>query len=309
LTTIANGHIEEGIVHGIASVFTFSEFRGRGYAARMMRELAQALRTWQTGSTGRRCFGSILYSDIGKTYYANLGWKPNPTNSHVELQALPHPKYPCVREIFLTDLPSLCERDESMIETTLAGLADETQPRVTIVPDLDHMLWHIGKEEFACQYLFGSVPRAKGAIAGDSGNQVWATWTHRYYTHPQAKGANTVLYILRLVVEQDKTATRLPFDPNEQLGKHLTIEQYVEQVIYLKAILQAAQSEAAEWGIGVVKLWEPTPLVMEMLERSGITYSVVDREEDSIASSRWYGEKEDDTTILHWMNNEHYSWL
>ena len=43
--------------------------------------------------------------------------------------------------------------------------------RIMIVPDIDHMLRYISKEEFACQKLFGGIPRAKGAIAGEAGRR------------------------------------------------------------------------------------------------------------------------------------------
>lgn len=40
-----------------------------------MKELAKALRGWQ--SEYGKSLGSVLYSDIGKEYYAKLGWPPN----------------------------------------------------------------------------------------------------------------------------------------------------------------------------------------------------------------------------------------
>jgi len=56
------GQVEEVMAHGIGSVF--SEYRGRGYGARMMKELGEKLRTWQVAH--QPCLFSILYSDIGK---------------------------------------------------------------------------------------------------------------------------------------------------------------------------------------------------------------------------------------------------
>ena len=62
-----DGKTEEIITHGIGSVFCPPECRKRGYAQRMMRELGDKLKTWQT-SDGQKCEFSILYSDIGKVY-------------------------------------------------------------------------------------------------------------------------------------------------------------------------------------------------------------------------------------------------
>jgi len=72
LTSDARGNVTQNIVHGIASVFCPPEYRRRGYAARMLKELANVLPTWQLESECQ-CVGNIIYSDIGKSYYANLG--------------------------------------------------------------------------------------------------------------------------------------------------------------------------------------------------------------------------------------------
>lgn len=76
------GELTEGIIHGIASVFTDPTYRRRGYASRLMKELTKELRTWQIKP--ERCFGSVLYSDIGKEFYAKAGWHPFPNNNHIE---------------------------------------------------------------------------------------------------------------------------------------------------------------------------------------------------------------------------------
>ncbi|KAI4662670.1 uncharacterized protein J4E79_003979 [Alternaria viburni] len=291
LTSDTSGIISENIVHGVASVFSPSEYRGRGYAARMMRELARTLHTWQ--AEGQPCVGSTLYSDIGKEFYAKLGWLPNSTNSHMELQpcaiAWPSPATPVIEE----EIGDLCKRDEDLVRSRMAIPTREVKTRFTIIPGLDHMLWHISKEVFATKHLFDRIPNAKGAIAGPSGSQVWALWTHRYYSHPDA------------MMEVDETATRLSSDA----AKLPEPAMYEQQAVYLRAVLQAAQAEATEWKLDVVKLWDPTPLVRDMLARSGLKLEVVERENDSIASLLWYnadGGVSDEIPL--WLNNEHYAW-
>ncbi|KAH7385734.1 hypothetical protein BKA66DRAFT_461896 [Pyrenochaeta sp. MPI-SDFR-AT-0127] len=304
LTSNAAGHVQENIVHGIASVFCAPEYRGRGYPQRMMRELAKQLVTWQTAGT--RCIGSILYSDIGKSYYAKLGWHPNTSNSQVEFKPLSIAKSPSIRDVRAADLQALCERDEQLLRKNMATPSPDTRTRMAIIPDLDHVCWHLAKEEFACEHLFGKIPQAKGASVGPDGSQVWAIWTHRYYSRHDDDSSNNVLYILRLVMEADETATRLPSDAE----KFLDGEKYNEQKGYLKAVLQAAQAEAFEWKLDVVVLWDPTPLVCHMLTQMDMNHVVVERDEDSIASGLWYDEKGGicDAAPL-WVNNEHYAWL
>lgn len=57
--------VEDLITHAIGGVFTRDEYRGRGYAARMMQELGKTLQQWQQ-TDGRKGRFNVLYSDIGK---------------------------------------------------------------------------------------------------------------------------------------------------------------------------------------------------------------------------------------------------
>jgi hypothetical protein len=60
-----DGELHESVCHGIGSVFCASHLRKRGYAQRMMRELCEALKTYQA-EEGKENLFSVLYSDIGK---------------------------------------------------------------------------------------------------------------------------------------------------------------------------------------------------------------------------------------------------
>lgn len=66
-----DGKVREVRCHGVASVFCPVEYRGRGYAGRMIEELGERLRGWQVnGGEGETEGGdvlfSVLWSDIGK---------------------------------------------------------------------------------------------------------------------------------------------------------------------------------------------------------------------------------------------------
>ncbi|KAI0192345.1 hypothetical protein EV127DRAFT_46455 [Xylaria flabelliformis] len=303
LASDERGNVEEGLVHGVASVFCPSEYRGRGYGTRHMRELAKVLRGWQ--SEYGKSIGSVLYSDIGKKYYAKVGWLPNPTNGHFVFPSVAMEKPALAQLISESELEALCRRDEAMICETMAT-PSARRKRVVILPDFDHMLWHIRKEDFAVNHIFGEKAEAKGAIAGSPGKQVWAVWARRYYRHPddEEEDVGNVLYILRLVVEGDDTANR-PYDG--QLPP--VIDAYVDQAAALKAVLQAAQAEAAKWRLGNVQLWEPSPLVQRLLGQIGLDATQVERQEHSIASVLWFMEDGDGVDEAPtWVNNERYAW-
>lgn len=79
-----NGELKEVICHGVGSVFCAKSLRGKkktdgpSYASRMLTDLGERLKTYQT-EDGQECLFSILYSDIGpvsssdiqETYIAN----------------------------------------------------------------------------------------------------------------------------------------------------------------------------------------------------------------------------------------------
>ena len=227
------GNLSEKIVHGVASVFCDPVLRLRGYSSRLMRELAEILRTFQAETTTP--IGSVLYSDIGKKYYADLGWHPFPINTHIELDPSTSPEGPRAEQLLSGDLERLCEQDEAMIRKELISKPSNGKTRMMLVPDLDHMLWHHKKEEFVCGKLFGQQPRIKGAIVGQPGNRMWAIWTHRFYGDPESASSQNTLYILRLVIESQVDISTSDADQCER------------QVEQMRAILQAAQDEAAVW--------------------------------------------------------------
>lgn len=60
-----NSAIKDITSHGVGSVFCNPEYRGRGYAHRMINELGKMLDNWQQKNDERASF-TVLYSDIGK---------------------------------------------------------------------------------------------------------------------------------------------------------------------------------------------------------------------------------------------------
>ena len=302
LISDVDGNVEEVALHGIASVFCPPNYRRRGYAARLMTEVAKALCIWQTDQA--KVAGSVLYSDIGKTYYAKLGWRPNDTNWHLEVPPDSSLKSHLTRELVEDDLAEFCKRDEAIVREAMARLEDGVNRHITILPDLNHMLWHIRKEDFATAWLFGEIPRAKGAIAGLPGRQVWALWTHRYYSHPDAISQDNVLYILRLVVEGDRSANK----PSASMMDSLSTTKGDEQAISLIKVFQDAQAEAMDWRLDCVRLWEPSPWVQHVIRESKINHRVVERENASIASVMWYDERGELGRPPVWINNEYYAY-
>ncbi|EPE06328.1 lysine acetyltransferase [Ophiostoma piceae UAMH 11346] len=324
--------VVDGIAHGIASVYTDPVFRGKGYAGRMLTDLGKKLKTWQVASSAlvdsaetspAKTLFSVLYSDIGKQYYARKGWAAFPS-THLTFQTAAAEtaatESPAVAKdsfevtpLGYHELTELCPIDVGLLRDRLsrraARQAKDTSkthgPSVALVPDLNTMLWHLMREDYMTKHIFGKTPIVRGALCSlktASGKQrsIWAIWTRGYYAGLKTIEGNT-LYILHIVLED--LDDDFPLDPDE-----VPVSQ--DHVDGFAAILRMAQAEAAAWHCGSVQMWNPTPAQRLLADRTGIPYQEVDREKDSIASLMWNRGSEDGvvTETVDWVDNEKYGW-
>ncbi|KAH8593524.1 hypothetical protein B0O99DRAFT_627425 [Bisporella sp. PMI_857] len=287
LVSDANGKVEEKVVHAVASVYTDPEHRGRGYASRMMRGLSRGLQEFQ--SDFGKTIASVLWSDIGKEFYSNVGWLPFPS-SHLQFKALKSDQTPPgVMYLKAEDLEELCRIQESLVRKLVSTKASH-KTRMTLLPNHNSVTWFHQKEDFLASTVYNKPALRKGAIIGSPGNRIWVIWTRLCSDPLDAPDAENTLYILKLVIENDAEERR---------------ELQVEQ---LKAILEAARNEAAEWRLPVVKMWNPTLAIEDLVARTGIEHENVEREKSSISSVLWYGEGEGTADSVEWIGNEKFGW-
>lgn len=343
-TTHKDGSVQlkEGLTHGVGSVFCEPQFRGKGYAGRMMQELGPVLQTHlrspkyisnsQADGERRKSTASsasagsdsdfvscnvpfsILFSDIGKKFYAARGWEPHPAthlsfppsmaySSHSSTSGpgtFATPSGDGVQSLGYHDLAILTAADEQMLRRKLARPSRESRTRVAVIPDLDNMLWHLMREDYMTTALFGRTPLVRGALVGteECRNRVWAVWTRNYYSPDRKDAHRNTLYILRLVMEdEDSIAANDGSD-----GKH----KKKDLGMALHKIIDAARREAAEWHVGSVHLWDPSFLVRELVQEGGLEYEYVERDTESIPSLMWYGPG--DGKDIEWVANEKYAW-
>ena len=296
--------IEEGVAHGVVNVFTDPAMRGQGYARRMMDELGRRLAGWQEsnavrngegGRKGAKVLFSVLFSDIGKTFYAKVGWTPFPS-SHLSFPAttavvpVQNGSGPVggVTPLTAADLPSLCEADEALLRVEVRSRAAATgRTTVALLPDLDTMHWHLLREDFMTRHILGRTPQVRGALFGELGRRMWAVWTRGYYGGAGKTEGNT-LHVLRFVVE----------DGAEGRGEEYLAEGF-------RGIVRLAIAEAREWMAANVHIWNPGPVLRRAAEGAGLGVVFVEREKDSIASLRWFGEDKDE---VEWIANEKFGW-
>ncbi|KFY24851.1 hypothetical protein V493_04989, partial [Pseudogymnoascus sp. VKM F-4281 (FW-2241)] len=292
LVASPEGVVHEAVSHGIGSVFCYPEYRGKGYASRMMTELGEVLKGWQAEESRDRkeVVFSKLYSDIGRGFYGRHGWMPFPSG-HVEFPAVAAAREEGsgkgVKRLVTEDLKELCEADEGMLKALMERPRGDGKTTVAIPPDAAHFAWHRAREEFVTQVLFGRVPEVRGALVGEVGSRVWAVWTRGFYGKKDEPKKNT-LYILRLVVEEEMKGGKADEDV---LARQLA------------DVVGVAREEAREWGCGKVEVWNPSASVCGALEKVGGTK--VDREKQGIASVMWYGKEGEE---IEWLANEKYAW-
>lgn len=287
--TSADGEVVvvDGIAHGLGSVFTELEFRGKGYASRMMREVGDALKGWQ--SEGKSAVFSVLYSDIGKTFYAKNGWAPFPS-SHVSFSPVPstgEASSTLAKPIGYHELAELCSVDEVLLKKRLREAVLKSGRggnAAAVVPNLEQLLWHMMREDYMTKHIFGKTPDVRGAVYGEKGKRIWAIWSRGYYGGLETIEGNT-FHILRFVIEDEDMAES-------------------ELVDGFRSIIEIAQKEAAEWRSQDIQMWNPGSMTRRLIDASGLEYRFVERDSDSIASLRWNGEGELDD----WVANEKFAW-
>lgn len=282
-----NGSLQSVNTHGIGTVYTRAEYRGKGYASRMMADLGSRLETWQQAPNVKNAF-SILFSDIGPVYYSKLGWAAYPSK-HVLLAPLDQKSYERDR-IGLPEVEGLKASDLSSIPTT-HYLEHELRTKssafpntyyLAIRPSVEHFTWHHAREEFVCRSLGTQVPTVKGVIHETTGLAlIW----------------NRVFAVDRKDWQLQILLTIIP--PGA--------EGLAEAKEVLSALLLSAQWEAYKWGMlaGVI-VWDPPDLLISAASSLGRGYvDLVERDQESICSLRWSGQQNDK---LVWIAKQKYTW-
>ncbi|EAW14448.1 uncharacterized protein ACLA_074860 [Aspergillus clavatus NRRL 1] len=293
------GSLSDVPTYGIGSVFCRPEYRGKGYAKRMLQELCRKLDMWgMSPEQGSQPYFSVLFSDIGKNFYAQFGWKPFPS-SHISLPPISKEQYdqspganlPKARTFGADDVRDcMCSDEVLQKERESLRAASNENPgvnKVAILPDFDHFTWHWAREEFYVEKLHAdrAPPQIKGA--GEDQARVYCAWTRNFGETPQ----DNTLYILRWVYDEPTTP-----EETEALAKAMA------------AILRRAQLEAHEWDMAKVDFWNPTPLLQKAVGLLDSPAELIHREKSSIASLRWTGATLGLGDEVEWVWNEKYAW-
>jgi GNAT superfamily N-acetyltransferase len=275
--------------HGIASVYTRPEHRGKGYASRMMQDLGKRLEIWQSPNGEPNQF-SCLFSDIGSQFYARYGWRVFPS-THILLPPVDHETYKAtkfstsVHDLSLADLKQLSMVsyfEEALRETS------RSQPQkrlVAVCPDIDHMEWHLARDQIQTEIIGKEVATVNGAVHRDTGLAL--IWCRVY----AAKKSEWQLHILHVVTP--------PTLADSEIAKEA-----------MAALLLRAQLEAHAWEMEAgVELWDPSQLVIDAAQRLRSQeqgpVEIVTRDQEHLCSLRWTSGPAEDIV---WIGREKYAW-
>lgn len=242
-------------------------------------------------------------------FYARFVWK-GCSSRHIGLSpAIPEQinardlSLPAFQPLHASSLASLCRVDEELLKSNLKAQPSRYEKMwMAFVPEIQVIRWHIAREEFVVQDLYGNVPQVKGAIVEEpQGRRVWCIWTHALGNSK----AENVLQVLRLVDECQGELGRdeSPVDHDET--KPSDLRTY--QIRAIASVLYAAKQEAYEWEMQGVQLWNPTSLTILAVQKLESFAAVIDRETESIASLKWYNDQPGERAV-EWIANEKFGW-
>lgn len=220
------------------------------------------------------------------------GWHPHPS-AHIHLppkeRSLTDATSTAVKMLYAEDLAALCARDEAQLRNRLARPNGVV---VALVPNIETIQWQHAREEFVSNELLGKKPLIKGALVTAGSDTVWCIWSRNFYNPNKDESKGNTLYILRLVVESD--------------GLDDARDNKPEHIDAIAAVLRVAQEQASEWHMADVEAWNPQPRTVAAAVKLDPEVTIVHREEESIASLKWYGD--DDESTVTWRENEKYGW-
>ena len=334
--------VAEGTAHAIGSVFTPADHRGRGYAQQMLRKLGDTYQGMNDSEPGSATC-SVLYSDIGKQFYARVGWKAF-ESTHLEFQASPPPPTPSgsselaggsndaqgtsdsIKLLGYEDVAELTARDVQLVRAQLESHITDKKIVVALLPDEESTLWFLHREDFMCKQIFSRTASVRGAMYTVPPSPSSSSSTDAVAAGDTTNGADggpafsstgtgvTQMTTRRIWAfwyrafyggaEHPEKNTLYFLRLAVEDEANLSDDQLAEGV---RQIVQRAQDEAGKWLCRNVEIWNPSRRVREIvLNMKDLGGCFVDREGDSITSLRWFGDG--DIEDVEWIANEKFGW-
>lgn len=278
-----NGELTRGFSHHVASVFTLPEFRKQGLATFFLSLVRERLRKLLDALT------SVLYSDIGPTYYDKLGWRvypstmvtldvSHPRNGLQSTVAVPAAAGELQRFILDQHLDEFLVADNERLVQHLAGEQYDNQAAFVVLPTRDSIEWQfcVGVHHARVRG-YPELPTQCGVRL--PGADAFVLWCYNI--------KESTLYIVRARFSQQSA------DANVQL-------------------LEAALEEARKFQLRKVAIWDPAVELRASELQSRFELAFVERK-GSLSSALVFDHSCDNaaaaSTLPVWVANEKYAWV
>ncbi|EGZ24131.1 hypothetical protein PHYSODRAFT_484193 [Phytophthora sojae] len=279
----SSGEVERGYSHHIGSVFTLPQYRKRGLATFFMKEVAKQLGQLPGALV------SVLYSDIGPTYYDKLGWKLHP--SKMATLDVAHPRNAKsvkesqveVESLFLDGkLDAFLQADNARLVDDLSSERFQGGEAFAVLPTRDSLEWQfcIGVH-FARVRAYDELPSRCGVKIDEN---AFVIWCHNL--------KESTLYVVR---------ARFP-EAGENAAKQTQL------------LLSTALEEVRKFKLKKVAIWDPPSALLREEVRSRLEIEVGERE-DSLSSAMVFrrgndgAEGDSAAPLPRWLGNEKYAWV
>ncbi|GMF22693.1 unnamed protein product [Phytophthora fragariaefolia] len=276
----SSGEIERGYSYQISSVYTLPEFRKRGLAAYFLTEVAKQLEQLP------QALISVLYSDVGPTFYDKLGWKCHPSKmallevEHVRNSKIDSSNVSAELETLLLDknLEKFLEADNARLVEELSGDKFQGRDAFLILPTRDSIEWQfVNGVHYARVAGFDELPSCCGVKINDN---AFVIWWHNL--------KESTLYVDR---------ARFP-------------ESGDNAVETTCALLDAAMQEARKFKLKKVVIWDPPSGLVADEVRRLLEIEVAERKLSLSSAMVFHHENSDRAPSLpHWFSNEKYAWV
>lgn len=270
----ADGTIVQGYSYHIGSVFTNPEHRKQGLASFFLKQVAAKLEAMPNA------LGSVLYSDVGPTFYDRLGWRLH--ESRVAVLSTSAAKNNAAdtaspaqegERLYLDDrLDTFLAKDKLVIQDEISSAAYEGREVFSPIATRDSIEWlFVVGAHYANVQGFKELPKQCGLKFADNAFIIWY--------HKQKESA---LYVVRARFPEDAPAL-------------------------IELMLDAALREARKYGLESVKIWSPPSCLAQEPLTSRFEIEFQDRSL-ALSSAMVFGQSQEPALPV-WYPNEKYSWV
>lgn len=262
-----------------SSVYTLPAFRKRGFASFFLQEVARQLEKLP------KPLISVLYSDVGPSYYDRLGWKCHP--SKAATLEVDHPRNIIhnsdksfqLESIFIDDnLANFLETDNARLVEELSSDTFQGLEAFLILPTRGSIEWQfVNATHYTRVAGYDELPSRCGVKINDNAFVLW--WHYL---------KESTLYVSR---------ARFPDSGGNAAAT-------------VRALLDAALQEARKFKLKKVVIWDPPSSLTRDEVSDSLEIEVADRQL-SLSSAMVFHHTDENPAgpKPQWLHNEKYAWV